>query len=113
MDEKKVKGGSTLSMLLREEKLLIAPGVFNPIAAKIAEKVGFKAIYLSGGALSNSLGLPDLGVITLSEVVEEVVKIKNVTEIPLIVDIDTGFGETVNVQRAVKQLERAGAAAYT
>jgi len=111
MDEKKVKGGSTLSMLLREEKLLIALGVFNPIAAKIAEKVGFKAIYLSGGALSNSLGLPDLGVITLSEVAEEVVKIKNVTEIPLIVDIDTGFGETVNVQRAVKQLERAGAAA--
>jgi methylisocitrate lyase len=111
MGERNLRGGAILNTLIREQKLLIAPGVFNPIAAKIAERVGFKVLYFSGGALSNSLGLPDLGVITLSEVVEEVDRIRNVTEVPLIVDVDTGFGETVNVQRTVKQLERAGAAA--
>ncbi|MEM0075552.1 MAG: methylisocitrate lyase [Conexivisphaerales archaeon] len=105
------RDNSSLRNLLKKEKVIVAPGVFSPISAIIAEKTGFKTVYFSGGALSNTLGLPDLGVITLSELSYEVQRITNVIHIPLIIDADTGFGETVNVERTVKQLERIGAAA--
>ena len=98
-----------MSEVLRKADFLIIPGVFNPFTALLAEKVGFKAVYLSGGALTSSLGLPDLGVITLDEVAWMVRRIREVTDIPIIVDADTGFGEVVNVYRAVRVLERAGA----
>jgi len=100
-----------LSEVLRKADFLTIPGVFNPFTALLAEKVGFKAVYLSGGALTSSLGLPDLGVITLDEVAEMVRRIREVTDLPIIVDADTGFGETINVYRAVRILERAGASA--
>lgn len=100
-----------MSEVLRKADFLVIPGVFNPFTALLAEKVGFKAVYLSGGALTSSLGLPDLGVITLDEVAEMVRRIREVTDIPIIVDADTGFGEAINVYRAVKILERAGASA--
>ena len=98
-----------MSEVLRKADFLIIPGVFNPFTALLAEKVGFKAVYLSGGALTSSLGLPDLGVITLDEVAWMVRRIREVTDIPIIVDADTGFGEVINVYRAVRVLERAGA----
>jgi len=98
-----------VSEVLRKADFLIIPGVFNPFTALLAEKVGFKAVYLSGGALTSSLGLPDLGVITLDEVAWMVRRIREVTDIPIIIDADTGFGEAINVYRAVKVLERAGA----
>ncbi|BFH72291.1 methylisocitrate lyase [Sulfurisphaera javensis] len=98
-----------MSEVLRKADFLIIPGVFNPFTALLAEKVGFKAVYLSGGALTSSLGLPDLGIITLDEVAEMVRRIREVTDIPIIVDADTGFGEAINVYRAVKILEKAGA----
>ncbi len=97
-----------LKLLLKSEFLVI-PGVFNPFTALLAKKAGFKAIYLSGGALTSSLGIPDIGLLTLDEVVDAVKKIKAVVELPLIVDIDTGFGEPINVYRAVRALEAAGA----
>ena len=100
-----------MSEVLRKADFLIIPGVFNPFTALLAEKVGFKAVYLSGAALTSSYGLPDLGVITLDEVAEMVRRIREVTDIPIIVDADTGFGEAINVYRAVKVLERAGASA--
>lgn len=98
-----------MSEVLRKADFLIIPGVFNPFTALLAEKVGFKAVYLSGGALTSSLGLPDLGIITLDEVAWMVRRIREVTDVPIIVDADTGFGEAINVYRAVKVLERAGA----
>lgn len=91
------------------KEFTIIPGVFNPFTALLAEKVGFKAVYLSGGALTSSLGLPDIGIITLDEVAYMVRKIRDVTNIPIVVDADTGYGEAMNVYRAVKILERAGA----
>lgn len=97
--------------IFKERKAEPAIGVFNPITALLSEKMGFKVIYLSGASLSGSLALPDLGLITLSEVVNAVKAIRNVVEIPLIVDANTGFGEAINVYRAVKELERAGAQA--
>ncbi len=105
MSEKKI---NKLNLILKESFLSI-PGVFNPFTALLAKKAGFKAIYLSGGALTSSLGIPDIGLLTLDEVVDTAKKIKAIVELPLIVDIDTGFGEPINVYRAVKALEVAGA----
>ncbi len=103
--------GKTLRMLLESEDIIVAPGVFNPAVALLAERMGFKTLYLSGAALTGSLAMPDLGIITLSELVDATRYITHVTRVPLIVDADTGFGEAVNVQRAVRELEDAGAAA--
>ena len=103
--------GARLRKLLARKGATAAPGVFNPAVALLAEEAGFDCLYLSGAALSNSLGLPDLGVTTLTEVAEAASRISAaVPSLPLIVDVDTGFGETVNVTRTVKEMERAGAA---
>ncbi|BCU70935.1 methylisocitrate lyase [Stygiolobus caldivivus] len=98
-----------MSEVLRKSDFLVIPGVFNPFTALLAEKVGFKAVYLSGGALTSSLGLPDLGMITLDELAWMVRRIREVTDLPIIVDADTGFGEAINVYRTVRVLEKAGA----
>ncbi len=103
--------GSELRKLLEKEDILVAPGVFNPISALIAEKLGSKVVYLSGAALTGSLALPDLGIITLDEVIYFTREISSKISIPLIVDADTGFGEALNVIRAVRLFEGAGAAA--
>jgi methylisocitrate lyase len=86
------------------------PGVFCPLVAKMAERIGFQAVYLSGGGLSASLGLPDIGLITLTEVVQQAQAICQATSLPLICDADTGFGSSVNVERTVRLLETAGVA---
>jgi methylisocitrate lyase len=91
------------------KEFTIVPGVFNPFTALLAERVGFKAVYLSGGALTSSMGLPDIGIIDMYELADMVRRIREVTEIPMIVDADTGFGEALNVYRTVRVLERAGA----
>ncbi len=87
----------------------VAPGVFDPFSALLAKRSGFDTVYLSGGGLTSSMGLPDLGVITLDEVIFALERITDVAEVKVIVDADTGFGEALNVYRAVKRLERAGA----
>jgi len=93
-----------------ESSAIAIPGVFCPLVAKMAERMGFHAVYLSGGGLSASLGLPDIGLITLSEVVQQAQAICQATSLPLICDADTGFGSTVNVERTVRLLEAAGVA---
>jgi len=87
------------------------PGVFCPLVAKIAERLGFSAVYLSGGALSAGFGLPDIGLVTLSEFVAEAARIVQATALPVISDADTGFGEALNVERTVRLFEAAGVAA--
>ncbi|MEM3670633.1 MAG: methylisocitrate lyase [Thermoprotei archaeon] len=106
-----MNGAFKLRKLIASKQVVMAPGVFNPISAVIAQSKGFKALYFSGGGLANTLALPDLGVTTLSEVVQSVQAITSVVDLPLIVDIDTGFGEVFNVERAVRELERVGASA--
>ncbi len=96
---------------LLDNDFLSVPGVYNPFSALLAKRKGFKAVYLSGGGLTASMGLPDLGVITLTELVSMVRAIHEITDIPIIVDADTGFGETLSVYRTVKLLEEAGASA--
>ncbi len=88
-------------------------GVINAFAARLAARVGFSAVYLSGGGVSSgSLGVPDLGIITLDDVLTDVDRITNVCDLPLLVDVDTGFGPSAfNIARAVRSLTKAGAAA--
>ncbi|MGC8645562.1 MAG: methylisocitrate lyase [Thermoplasmata archaeon] len=91
--------------------IVVAPGVFNGISALIAERYGFDALYLSGSGIAGAMGLPDLSMTTMSEVLEETRRITLVSRAPLIVDVDTGFGEVLNVERTVMEMERAGASA--
>lgn len=89
---------------------LLLPGVFCPLVAKMAERIGFAACYLSGGALSAGNGVPDIGLLTLIEFTAAAQLITNATTLPLICDADTGFGEALNVERTVRLFEQAGAA---
>lgn len=98
-----------MSNTLSRIDFAIVPGVFDAFSAMLSEKLGAKAVYLSGGALTSSMGLPDIGLITLDELVSAVGRIRSAISIPLIVDADTGFGEAVNVWRTVRRLEAAGA----
>ena len=86
------------------------PGVFNPLVAKMAERVGFSAVYLSGGALSAGNGVPDIGLLTLTEFVQAAQLTAQATALPLLCDADTGFGEALNVERTVRMFEAAGVA---
>lgn len=88
------------------------PGAFNALTARLIEQMGFQAMYLSGAAFSaGALGIPDIGLFTLSELTQQAVCLTRQTTLPVIVDADTGFGEAVNVERTVVELEAAGAAA--
>ena len=88
------------------------PGTINAYSALLAERAGFKAIYVSGAGVANaSFGLPDLGMTTLSDVLEDVRRITSACELPLLVDVDTGFGGAFNIARTTREMIRAGAAA--
>lgn len=100
-----------LRELLDGGEPLSVPGVFNPLTAIIARKVGFDALYFSGAAFSASLAIPDIGLFTLAELTDAVRWMTRAANLPLIVDADTGFGEAINVIRTVRELEAAGAAA--
>ncbi len=89
---------------------VLLPGVFCPFVAKLAERIGFRAVYLSGGALSAGNGVPDIGLLSLSEFVQAAEMTVAATDLPLICDADTGFGESLQVERAVRMFERAGVA---
>jgi methylisocitrate lyase len=102
---------SRLRALLRDERLLVLPGCFNAVSALLIEQAGFPAIYVSGAALAgNFLGYPDIGLATMSEVLENARRIAQVATLPVICDIDTGYGNAVNVIRTVREFESAGLA---
>lgn len=100
-----------LRKLVGGKKIVVAPGVFSPVVARLAEKMGFRALYFSGAGFSNLLALPDLGVTTLTEVARATGQVTSQVRVPLIVDVDTGFGEALNVARTVEEMKKAGAAA--
>ena len=104
--------GTKFKKALTEEKPLQIIGAINAYHALLASKSGFKAIYLSGGGVAaGSLGIPDLGISSLEDVLIDVRRITDITETPLLVDIDTGFGGAFNIARSVKTISKAGAAA--
>ena len=103
---------STLRNRLGEKKILVVPGVYDAFGAIMAERAGFEALYLSGASIAyTKLGSPDIGLITLNELESVVGNVCERSALPIIVDADTGFGNALNVQRTIKLLERAGAAA--
>ncbi len=104
--------GARFRIAVEQEQPLQVPGVINAYCALLAEHSGFKALYVSGAGVANaSHGLPDLGMTTLNDVVEDVRRISAATSLPLLVDIDTGWGSALNIARTIRELERAGAAA--
>jgi len=99
-----------LRTMLREEKGVLLPGVPNALGARVVADLGFKAVYLTGAGLTNMyLGLPDLGFMDLSQLSSHVMAIRSVIDLPLIVDVDTGFGNAVNVTHTIRIVEQAGA----
>nr|WP_274636921.1 methylisocitrate lyase [Microbacterium bovistercoris] len=100
----------TLRARLASGELLRFPGAFNPLSARLIERKGFEGVYISGAVLSADLGLPDIGLTTLSEVAGRGQQIARMTELPAIIDADTGFGEPMNVARTIQTLEDAGLA---
>ena len=95
---------------LASGELLRFPGAFNPLSARLIEQRGFEGVYISGAVLSADLGLPDIGLTTLTEVAARGAQIARMTELPAIIDADTGFGEPMNVARTIQTLEDAGLA---
>jgi len=106
-----VSAGARLRAAVGKRAPVQVPGTINAYCALLAERAGFEAIYLSGAGVANaSFGLPDLGVTTLNDVLEDARRITGVTGLPLLVDADTGFGSAFNIARTTRELERAGAA---
>ena len=95
---------------LASGELLRFPGAFNPLSARLIEQKGFEGVYISGAVLSADLGLPDIGLTTLTEVAGRGQQIARMTDLPAIIDADTGFGEPMNVARTIQTLEDAGLA---
>jgi len=108
----KVSPGANFRQVLAEHKPLQIVGAINAYSAMLAEHAGHHAIYLSGAGVANaSYGLPDLGITSLNDVISDVERICGATELPLLVDIDTGWGGAFNISRTIKAMEKAGAAA--
>ena len=108
----KLSPGARFRKALEENKPLQVVGAINAYCAMLAQDSGHKAIYLSGGGVANaSYGLPDLGITGLNDVIHDVERICSASDLPLLVDIDTGWGGAFNIARTIKSMERAGAAA--
>jgi 2-methylisocitrate lyase-like PEP mutase family enzyme len=100
-----------LKSLLARRESVVLPGAPNALFARVIEDVGFEAVYVTGAGIANmSLGVPDIGLVTLTELAEHVAAITDVVSVPVLADADTGFGNPVNMVRTVRALERAGAA---
>jgi 2-methylisocitrate lyase-like PEP mutase family enzyme len=100
-----------LKQRLKRDELLVAPGCFDGLSARLVEEAGFAAAYLSGGAVARSMGIPDIGLVTMSEVIERAAQVVAAVKIPVIADADTGYGNAINLVRTVREFERTGVAA--
>src|SRR5580692_8511128 len=95
-----------LRELLKNQQLIIAPGVFDGLSALLAKRANFPVLYASGGAIARSMGYPDLGLLSFTEVIATMSHIVNAAKLPIIADADTGFGGALNVRRTVMEFER-------
>lgn len=99
-----------LRAAVEERRALLVPGAANALTARVIEDAGFDALYVTGAGVANTLlGVPDIGLVTLTELVQTVEAIGEISSLPMVVDIDTGFGNAINTRRTVRLLERAGA----
>lgn len=104
--------GRIIKQYVERKKIMVSPGAFNSISAKMIEQAGFPSVYLTGyGAAANLLGAPDMGLLSMSEMVRHLSYMSEAIHVPIIADADTGYGNALNVYRTVKEFEKAGAAA--
>ncbi|MCC6531257.1 MAG: oxaloacetate decarboxylase [Burkholderiales bacterium] len=101
-----------LRELVERPGYTVVPGAYDPLIARLVQVAGFEAVYITGGGVSRSQGYPDLGLLTLTENVQVLCRIVDAVDIPVIADIDTGYGNAINVVRAVREYERAGVAGF-
>ena len=102
---------ATLRQLLAGDDVLVAPGVYDGLSARLARHAGFAAVYATGGGIARSMGYPDLGLLGMTEVIDRLAGIVEHAGVPVIADADTGYGNALNVRRAVREFARAGVAA--
>ncbi len=101
-----------LRQILNRDELIIAPGAYDALTARLVAGAGFSVVYATGAGISNTqLGLADMGLLTMTEMLEQVRRMVGAVEVPIITDIDTGYGNALNLYRTVKEFERAGVAA--
>ena len=101
-----------LRTILASGRIAVAPGAFDGLSARLVAQAGFPAVYASGGAIARSAGVPDLGLISMSAIVDRLASMVDVVEVPIIADADTGYGNALNAQAAARAFERAGVAAF-
>jgi 2-methylisocitrate lyase-like PEP mutase family enzyme len=101
----------TFKQLLKRNHLLVAPGCFDGLSARLVQEAGFEAAYLSGGAVARGMGIPDIGLVTMSETIERAAQVISAVSIPVIADADTGYGNAVNLVRTVREFDRLGVSA--
>jgi carboxyvinyl-carboxyphosphonate phosphorylmutase len=107
----KMKRTAKLRELIQSKEILVAPGAFDALSAKLVEAVGFDAVYMTGfGTAASIFGVPDIGLLTMTEMVENAKRISDAVTIPVIADADTGYGNHLNVVRTVEEYEKAGVA---
>ncbi len=99
-----------LRALLRQEGMLVAPGAYECIGARVIEQAGFAALYMTGAGTAATLGYPDYGLVTMSEMAENAGRLAAAVRVPVIADADTGYGNELNVTRTVREYERRGIA---
>jgi carboxyvinyl-carboxyphosphonate phosphorylmutase len=105
-----MKPTTRLREMLRGDRMIVAPGAYDALSAKIIEQAGFEVVYMTGAGVSRSLGFPDVGLATLGEMTERAAQITTAVNVPVLADADTGYGNAINVIRTVREYERAGLA---
>jgi 2-methylisocitrate lyase-like PEP mutase family enzyme len=106
-----MRSTTRLRELLRRDDIIVAPGAFDGLSARLVQQAGFPAVYATGGGIARSMGMPDLGLLGMTEVVDRLVPIVESVSIPIIADADTGYGNALTVRRTIRAFERAGIAA--
>jgi 2-methylisocitrate lyase-like PEP mutase family enzyme len=109
---KKMKASTKLKSALQKNKVLYLPGAYDGLSAKIAENERARAIYATGGGIARSTGVPDMGLLSLDEIAHRLEQMVDAVEIPIVADMDTGYGNALNARRALRAFERAGVAGF-
>jgi 2-methylisocitrate lyase-like PEP mutase family enzyme len=107
-----VRATTKLRALLTSGRITVAPGAYDGLSARLVEQAGFAAIYASGGAIARSAGVPDLGLLSVSAIVDRLASMVDVVGVPIVADADTGYGNALNTQAAARAFERTGVAAF-
>jgi 2-methylisocitrate lyase-like PEP mutase family enzyme len=107
-----VRATSKLRTIFASGRIAVAPGAYDGLTARLVQQAGFPAVYASGGAIARSTGVPDLGLISVTEIVDRLASMVDVVDVPIIADADTGYGNALNAQSAARAFERSGVAAF-